>query len=194
MKKFFVISLPRTGTKSMCKMAKICGLKIKHVPTFRYESYLNNHDFFADTPCFVPSFVEKMCQDQSFDSNFIYIEKDHKEIFNSWAKVNLYKNYVWLYNNYMNEESKTKMGVSMIKDIESYQESLSYQFMTQENYSELFSQHKNQVTDIIKKYNEKILFYNFSEGWEPFCGFIESETPNTKIPYLNKDTMFEKVD
>lgn len=194
MKKFFVVSLPRTGTKSLCKMAKTCGLTVKHVPGLRYEGSLMGHQFFADTPCFVPSFVEKVCEDNRYDANFIYIQKDHKEIFESWKKVNLYFNYVWLKERYSNEETKSGMSQSMVFDIESYNESFGNIFLNEDNYSQIFENHKNQITEIIKKYNKNLLVYSFSDGWEPFCNFIETTIPESEIPYLNKDTMFEKID
>lgn len=175
-------------------MAKICGLQIKHVPGFSYENNIMLHDFFADTPCYRPSFVEKMCQNENFDANFIYIEKDHREIFDSWNKVGLFKNYNWMYNQYIDPELKSKMRYSMIYDIESYQEALSDTLMDENNFSELITRHKETMTQIIKKYNKNILFYDFSQGWESFCNFLGCEVKSEELPYINKDTMFEKID
>lgn len=194
MKKFFIVSLPRTGTKSLCKMAKICGFNIKHVPGFSYEEKLKEFNFFADTPCYRPTFIEELCKNEDFDANFIYIEKDPKETFDSWVRVNLYKNYVGLYNDYKDEERKSKMRYSGIYDIESYDEAFSNTFLDQNNFDEIFLKHKQLVSDVIKKYNKNLLVYKFTDGWKPFCDFIGSKQPATEIPYLNKDTMFEKID
>jgi hypothetical protein len=193
MKKFFVISLPRTGTKSLCKMAKICGLKYKHVPHLNYENNLKLYDFFSDTPCFVPSFVEKVCKNTDFDANFIYIEKEFDSIYNSWMKVNLYRNYVSLYLKYK-EDPNNLLNKSMIFDIESYNESFSNVLLEESNCVELFTSHRDKVFDIIKNYKKKLLIYNFNEGWDSFCNFLECDIPNMELPHININTMFEKID
>lgn len=194
MKKFFVVSLPRTGTKSLCKMAKICGLRIKHVPGFNYKGSLNNFDFFSDTPCYRPSFVEEMCNNDDFDANFIYIEKDFEKIFDSWNKVGLYRNYKKMYEDYVNKEKKMEMRYSMVYDVESYDESFSKTFMNEANYNDVFHKHKESIIDIIKKYNKNLLVYKFSDEWKPFCDFIGCEEQTSDLPYINKNTMFEKID
>ena len=56
---FFVVSLPRTGTKSVCKMADLCDLKPMHVldTSKRLISHIENgYNFFADTPFYNPNF------------------------------------------------------------------------------------------------------------------------------------------
>lgn len=194
MKKYFVVSLPRTGTKSLCNMAHSCGYKFKHVPHFSFEDRLKEgYNFFSDTPCFVPSFIENLCKRTDFESHFIYIEKDYENIFKSWVKVNLYQNYVGMYRDYFDSEKKETMRYGMQYDIQSYNESFSNEFLTVDNHKLLFDQHKKKIFKIIKNYNKKILTYKFEDGWEPFCKFLESDVPSCEIPYINVNTMFEKI-
>lgn len=191
---YFVVSLPRTGTKSICRMAHECGFNIKHAPVNTFQSRLNEgHNFFADTPCFVPSFVESICQRKDIKPKFIFIDKDHEKTFLSWNKVNLHLNYSRMYNQYMNEEERSKMKQSTMTDFISLHESFSEKFMDVSNYNELFETHKQTVLSIIKKYNKDLLIYKFTEGWKSFCEFLNCEEPNIEIPHLNTDTMFEKI-
>jgi len=191
---YFVISLPRTGTKSICRMAHECGFKIKHAPVNTFESRFNEgHNFFADTPCFVPSFVENICQRDDINPRFIFIEKNHEMTFQSWRKVNLHLNYSRMYNQYMNEETRSQMKKSTMTDFMSLHESFSQTFMDESNYSELFESHKQKVLSIVKKYNKDLLEYSFTDQWEPFCNFVGCDIPEIEIPHLNIDTMFQPI-
>lgn len=191
---YFVVSPPRTGTKSLCRMAHECGYKIKHAPVTTVENRLNDgHNFFADTPCFVPSFIDKMCDREDINVKFIYIEKDYDSIFNSWKKVNLHLNYTRMYNQYMNEDSRKNMTVTTLTDFLSLHETFSEVYMDENNYNELFDTHKQKVLSIINQKNKEVLMYKFTDGWEPFCKFLECEIPTTDIPHLNIDTMFQQI-
>lgn len=191
---YFVISLPRTGTKSISKMAHVCGLNFKHAPVNTFDrDYRSGKNFFADTPCYVPSFIENVIKINGITPKFIYIEKDFTEIFNSWKKVNLYRNYISMYNSYIDEESRKKMGHNSIKDFESLNECFLNTYMDENNYYDLFEKHKQKVLSIVKENNKEILMYRFSDGWEPFCNFLNCEVPNINIPHLNINTMFEKI-
>lgn len=191
---YFVVSLPRTGTKSISKMAQILGLNIKHGFGNGFQSFLDRgHDFFADTPTYVPSFIDSICKTDKFIPKFIYIDKDFDEIYHSWVKVGLYKNYVGMWNQYNDDEKKTTLSRYSLIDIQSYSESFSFEFMEENNYINLFQKHRDKIFEIIRKNNRDLLIYNFSDGWKPLCDFMNIDTPNEVIPHLNQDTMFEKI-
>lgn len=191
---YFVISPPRTGTKSVCRMAHQCGFKIKHAPVNTVKNRLNDgHNFFADTPCFVPSFIESICENEDFEPRFIYIEKDFDKIFDSWKKVNLYLNYTRMYNQFMDESSREKMSVTSKTDFLSLHEIFSESFLDENNYEKLFKDHREKVLSIVKNKNKKVLIYKFEDGWEPFCKFLECDIPETEIPHININTMFEQI-
>ncbi len=191
---YFVVSPPRTGTKSLCRMAHECGYKFKHAPVTTVENRLNDgHNFFADTPCFVPSFIEKICDRGDINPKFIYIDKDFGETFDSWKKVNLYLNYTRMYNQYMNEELRANMSLTTRTDFLSLHETFSEDFMDENNYEKLFEIHKQKVLSIITEKNKEVLIYKFTDGWEPFCKFLDCEVPKSEVPHLNINTMFEKI-
>ena len=180
--KYFVISLPRTGTTSLSKMARICGLNPKHAP----HSYWMNHikkdefNFFSDTPIFDPNIIEKIIQDSSYESKFIFIDRDFSDIFKSWIKMGLFQNYLGFYGNEKNF------------DFVSYNNAFNNQKLSEENYFELFSNHKKTVLDLVKENNKDFLIYNFDMGWVPFCDFLGVEIPTEEIPKLNTNTFFDK--
>ena len=191
---YFVVSLPRTGTKSICKMANILGFDFKHTFVGTIDRDIQRGvKFFSDTPSYVPSFIEQMCKKTDIIPKFIYIDKKPEDIFSSWNKVTLYRNYLNMYSQYFDEEQREKMSIHSINDFLSYHESFSEIILKEENCQELIIQHKNKVIEIIEKYKRELLIYNFEEGWKPFCGFLDCEVPNIEIPHLNTDTMFEKI-
>ena len=188
--KFFVISLPRSGTTSISKMAKMCGLSPQHAPLWSLDNNINgkDFDFFSDTPTFCPSYVEKACQNETINAKFIFVDRDFELIFKSWNKVSLFRNY----DSWFSMEPNT-MNAGQKFDFKSYLETFDDNKLTPENYKELFENHKNKVLEIVKKYNKEILIYNFSDGWEPFCDFIGCEIPNEQLPHLNRTNMFDKL-
>jgi len=191
---YFVISLPRTGTKSLCKMAHECGKTFRHAPVNTFDRELNNDIvFFADTPCFVPSFIEKVLKIEDINPKFIYIDKNFSEIFESWKKVNLYLNYTRMFNQFFDKENRSIMHPNSVTDFLSLHESLNETFMDENNFDSLFELHKEKVISIVKENNKELLIYNFQDGWDPFCNFLECDVPYSKIPHLNIETMFEKI-
>lgn len=180
--KYFVVSLPRTGTTSLSKMARICGLNPKHAPHYYWDRHLENNifDFFSDTPVFSPSTIQKIIDNTNFESKFIFIEKDFTEIFESWVKMGLFYNYKGFY------------GETTNFDFVSYNDAFGNQELTEQNYEEIFSNHKKIVIDLIQKNNKPLLMYNFNMGWDPFCEFLQVQVPNEPIPTLNKNTFFDE--
>ena len=108
---------------------------------------------------------------------FFYSEKDapHYQLFSS--DINHIKRHF--------PESKIK--TKFIKAI------TINNFLDENNYEEVFHNHKNIVIDLVKKYNKELLMYNFKDGWKPFCDFLNVETPNKDIPWINKNKMFDKI-
>jgi hypothetical protein len=192
---YFVVSLPRTGTKSISKMAQILGFNTKHGFGNGFETFFDRgFDFFADTPSYVPSFIESVCKSEKFIPKFIYIDKNFDEIYQSWVKVGLYKNYVGMWNQYNDEEKKTTtLSRYSLIDIESYSESFLSQFMNEKNYQELFQKHQDKIFEIIQKNNRNLLIYNFSDGWKPLCEFLNKDIRNEVMPHINQNTMFDKI-
>jgi len=180
--KYFVVSLPRTGTTSLSKMARICGLNAKHVPHKYWKNYIDNNvfNFFSDTPIYDPTIVEQICSMDVVNSRFIYVNKDFTEVFNSWKRMGLLRNYENFYGNEQNF------------DFISYDNAFDNNRMSEINYHEIFNNHKNKVLNIIEKHNKNILIYNFEDGWKPFCDFLGCDIPNEKIPKLNTNSFFEK--
>ena len=191
--KYFVVSLPRTGTTTLCKMGNIVGLNAKHCPHKQLSHFLktNQYNFFSDTPIFTPSTIDIICVNKNYDSKFIFIDRDFTDIFQSWIKVNLFGNYLHIINTYNN--NKDGISSSMLFDYESYVEAFDNKILNEVNYLEIFNKHKKMVIDKILGNDKPLLVYNFNDGWKPFCDFIGTDIPNVDIPILNKDKMFEQI-
>jgi hypothetical protein len=187
--KYFVISLPRSGTSSICKMANICGLNFSHAPHIYFQRRINEDiDLFADTPIYCPDTIEEIINNKNIDSRFIYIDRNFKDIFNSWVNVGLYRNYISMYNSNFQNLKKT-----MQYDLESYNKAFGDVKLEESNCEDIFHRHREKVLSIVNSYNKKILIYNFDKGWDDFCNFIERDIPNVTIPQLNKNKMFDKI-
>jgi len=186
--KYFVVSLPRTGTTSICQMAKICGFNPKHAPQMYFDSFLGRHDFFSDTPVFCPSVINQIISNNNINSKFIYIERDFDIVFDSWKRVNLYKNYSGMVSGKKSGEILSK---SMQFDIDSYENAFDYKFLDENKYKEIFESHKKTVLNIIEGNEKPLLIYNFEDGWKPFCDFLNVDVPEKDIPLLNKNKMFD---
>lgn len=179
--KYFVVSLPRTGTNSITEMANICGLRTKHCPFEYFDVYVenDNYDFYSDTPVYVPSVIEKLCLKDNV--KFIYIDRPYSEIFNSWINYGLFRTY----NEMIIENERKTISRGRLFDFKSYNESFSDKKLSETTYDEIFNQHKEIVIDLIGKYNKELLIYKFSDGWEPFCDFLQVQIPDVEIPKLN---------
>lgn len=186
--KYFVVSLSRTDTTSICEMSKICGLNPKHAPQMYFDSFLGRHDFFSDTPVFCPSVITQIVSDDTINSKFIYIQRDFDIVFDSWKRVNLYTNYTRMFSGKKSGEILKK---SMQFDIDFYENAFNYKFLDENNYKEIFENHKKTVLNIIEKHKKPLLIYNFEDGWKPFCDFLNADIPEKDIPFLNKNKMFD---
>ena len=188
-KRYFVISLPRTGTSSLTKMAMECGMRSRHAPHSLWKRCIKDHDFLTDTPIFCPHVINEICKLKDYDTNFIYIERNYDEIFDSWKRVNLYKSYSNMKNNFHNPNHDKPIPFDFI----SYQSAFNGQHLSETNYKELFDIHKQTVFNIVHTNNRPLMIYNFSQGWEPFCSFIGKEQPCESLPHINKNRMLEKI-
>lgn len=187
---YSVISLPRTGTKSICKMANICGLHSCHGPlwSLKYHLFQSKFNFFADTPMYSPDFVNFVGEQENLNVKFIYIEKSPSAIFESWEKVGLHRNYIGLKSDRNNLKYEGEKF-----DIQILDQTFNSVFPTKENFEELYNIHRATVQDIVKCNNREILFYDFADGWAPFCEYINTDIPSEEIPHLNINTMFDKI-
>ena len=179
--KYFVISLPRTGTTSLSKMSRICGLSPKHAPHVSWRSQIKSDkfNFFSDTPIFDPTVVEQLCKLEDVQSKFIFIDRDFETTYKSWVKMGLFKNYENFYGNEKNF------------DFVSYNNSFQNIKLDSSNYFEVFQKHKDLVLKIVNEYKKDLLIYNFDMGWKPFCDFLNCDIPTEEIPKLNTNTFFD---
>lgn len=182
--KYFVVSLPRTGTKSLCKMAGTVGLKFNHAPSVALPRSLHDNtiQFFADTPLYAPSYIEHMVRRD--DYKFIYIDREVSEWKDSFERVGLHVNYDRLLtpspsNSYMELD---RMCLSEVFDSIPYDTETATQF---------FQTHKEIMYDMIP--HHKLLTYEFTMGWEPFCEYLGVPVPQDILPHVNKNTMFEAL-
>jgi hypothetical protein len=186
--KVFVVSLPRTGTKSMCQMLKDLGYDVKHVAGPYLEAFAKKHDALADTPVFAYYAIDYLLKTYP-TAKFIYIEKDFKEWFDSMVKVNLARNF-----NKMLSQDYESLSNHSKADLDSLVSVFGKLEISEDNYKELerkFFDHRVHVFEEIP--SEQLLFYRFSMGWQPLCDFLNKPTPVKDVPHLNQDTMFDNL-
>lgn len=185
MKKYFIVSPPRTGTKSMCKMVSILGFTFKHVPSTALKRLLNENKIqvFADTPIYVPSVINTLIHNENH--KFIYCDRDIDEWLDSFERVNLHKNYTALLNNMI-----PKNGINDL-DRTSLGEFFSFEEYNQTIAKLSFINHREYIIDAIPK--EKLLIYNFKSGWVDLCKFVNKDIPDCDIPHLNKNSIYEII-
>lgn len=178
--KVFVVSLPRTGTTSMCKMLNDLGYKAKHVPSCFYEKWAaEGFNAFADTPCFAPTFVKEHSL-LNPKNKFIFIEKDFGEWIKSFESVKLDRSY----NILLNQRDPTKLNVVSINEIKAYGEVFGFGGVyTQSLFLERAMQHAENIKEMLS--SDQFLSYNFQMGWTPLCDFLNTPIPNAPLPVLN---------
>ena len=183
--KYFIVSLPRTGTKSLCSMTSTLGLTFKHVPSSVLPRLLKENEIqvFADTPVFTPSTFIPLTD--SVNHKFIYIKRNVDEWVDSFERVNLSNNYMALHTGKIAENCITKMDRTCLEEI-----------FDNQNYStdlakDRFDWHYNQVLDNIPE--NRLLIYEFDMGWDPLCEFMGKDIPEEPIPQINKNTMFDPI-
>jgi hypothetical protein len=169
---YFLTSLPKSGTTSLCRMADMCGLKSLHVlKNVSLISALNEgYNFYADTPFYSPEFLIGLLEfeiQKKYNIKFIYshrINNDHKK---SLEKMYLNWNI-----------PKPTNKISLLDHI------LHNKIKKYDNEN-----HHLYIKTISTIYNINLLNYNFSEGWASFCEFINKPIPKDTIPHLNKSCL-----
>lgn len=172
---YLVVSLPRTGTTSLCEMAKICGIKNLHVLSIPFISAIDQgYGFFADTPFYSPEFLLGLLETnfQNHKYKFIYAHRDDNE----WSKsINkLYEK--WPVNISFNDILLKKRIVLLDKVCH----------RTIKKTPQIPSEHYKIIKNICSLYHVPMLDYRFSDGWESFCNFTHTNIPqDIKIPHKN---------
>jgi hypothetical protein len=185
--KFIVVSLPRTGTLSMCQMLTSLGFTCEHPVGPSWKAFLGrfNRNVLADTPMFAPSTIQYVL-DRSNEVKFIYINKNPQDWVASMVKVGLKR----AHNSYYNTPDWDSFAPHAAIDFKSLNEVLDGVF-AEDNACEKFEEHKLFVKGTIPP--ERLLTYHFSEGWEPLCEFVGKPVSNIEVPHLNINTMFDKI-
>ena len=179
----FVVSPPRTGTVSICKMADMCGYRSKHAPIWTIKNHRSRiFNFYADTPCYEPEHI-KGWVDESPEYKFIYIDKPPEELIDSWIKVGLINNY----ENFQSAPTE-QLNPGQKYDKEIYTKAFTNKLST-ETAVDIFMNHRDTIISIIP--SNRLLIYKFDDGWDPFCDFLHVKVPKTSIPRLNINTMFD---
>jgi len=183
-----VCSLPRTGTLSLTKMAKIVGLNALHVGGKHAFAYLQSkrYEFYSDTPFYSLIFLEMI---KGFDFNLIYIDKDPLAIYNSFLKVGLSRNFKLLEDWFNKNTSKPAQTFDYFNLLEVFKKT----DLNQESFCQEVLIHKEKIINFAKTDNKPLLIYKFSDGWDPFCKFLNVDIPSEPLPHLNQSTMFDKI-
>lgn len=171
---YLVVSPPRSGTNSICKMAEICGLKSSHVLRKPFYQAIKEFDFFADTPFYSPEFLIGILN-CGIQCKFIYLDRPTNEIIESMRGVGIL--------NYMKRKISGIKCFALINDF--------FTWNSLRNFG--IENHKENIESLATAYKVPMLVYNFSMGWEPFCEFVDCPVPNADIPHLNKKQMKQNV-
>ncbi len=170
-------------------MMKQLGFGTCHAPGPTFEDFLTTrHDInvLADTPCFQPSMVQSIL-DRSNETKFIYIDKTAKAWIESMFKVGLDKAYA---SNYKLVHNGSASPYNQM-DYDAMAEIMNGGDFTESTAREAFFKHKKMIESIIPQ--DRLLVYNFNQGWEALCKFAGKGIPDIDIPHLNKDTMFDQI-
>ena len=184
--KIFIVSLPRTGTKSLTKMLMILGYKASHCPSIRFEWELhaNVNEVYADTPIYRPSLFGELAKNSS--NKFIFIDRDIDSWLKSFETQKLHNSYL----DYISRDDAKLHRVSKL-DRDSLVEVFQEPYYTSELAKVRFQIHREKVEELIPP--DQLLVYNFNDGWNPLCNFLGKQFPEIDIPHINKDTLFEKI-
>lgn len=184
--RFFVVSLPRTGTKSLCKMAGMMGMIYKHVPSTGLDRMLrlNDADLYADTPVFAPSVFKELVKDER--NKFIYIDRPIDSWLESFDRVGMPQNYMSLHTGKIAENSVNKLDRTVLEEV-----------FRNSNYSDKVarSAYRHHHLQVIKNIPaDRLLVYKFSHGWEPLAEFVGRDVPQAvQVPHINQNTMYDAI-
>jgi hypothetical protein len=184
--RFFCVSLPRTGTKSLCKMFGILGFNFKHNPGPNARHYIKNKSIhmFADTPIYSPSVFLELAKEPI--NKFIYINRPVNEWVESFEYVRLdksYADYLSKPDDFYGEKGALdkKCLLEMFNNVTEY---------TTELARESYHRHRQAVMTLD---SNRLLIYKFEQGWEPLCEFVGKPVPSEPIPKINSKTLYEPI-
>lgn len=179
--RYIVVSLPRTGTRSICQMAEIVGFMQKHV-SINWQADLLRYEFFSDTPYFAPSVVRELAASSGFDTRFIYLDRKFDDWYSSFKQVGLLANFSGFLS-----AGEDSLSPTQKFDKHYYSDALGPVPIDSPSVAEnAYVQHRLTVHDILRSNHRPLLVYSFSDGWEPFCHFVGKPVPNHPLPHLNK--------
>ncbi len=127
----------------------------------------NGYNMYADTPFYLPSFLNGVIQSNPIDISFIHCHRDQK----SWEKS---------IGDFLKKWSPSALDSKHSKILN---DNLCYEYVTQETS---LKKHYEMIKEISNVYNIPLLDYEFKDGWKPFCEFISKDVPNVELPFLNK--------
>jgi hypothetical protein len=186
--KYFVISLPRSGTSSLRVMFENIGLKVLHAPgnTF-FRSIDWDIDFYCDTPIYTEDCIHNILEwseSKNFIPKFIYINRSAKSVWNSWNQSGLYKNYLEMYES---REKGGQLNGPQSFDLESYDSAFGNEKWTNQNSEEVVLRHKEKVCNLVNHSGKSLLIFDFEKGYDQLCEFLGVDLPeNSEVPHINK--------
>ena len=185
--KYVVASLPRSGTRSLNRMAALVGLAQKHV-SYSWRTDFQDFDLFSDTPFFAPSVLEELAAFRGVDVRFIYIERTPEEWFSSFERVGLAATFRHLC---VTDDQHLHPGQQFDKRY--YTDALGPDPLDASSGVVAYRAHRARVFDIARTHNRPLFSYSFSMGWAPLCRFLGVPTPDVAIPHLNRTSMFDAI-
>lgn len=171
---YFVTSLPRSGTTSLCEMANICGLKSLHVlKSMSFKQSLDcGYVFFADTPFYSPEFLMGLLEcglQEKYLIKFVYSHTKKDDHLKSINK--LYS--IW------KPSKRFKLKIDLM-DI------LCHRNIVLTDKNNYIDKHYTYIKHISSFYGISLLDFSFRNGWNQFCKYLDKPIPNISIPHKNK--------
>jgi hypothetical protein len=183
-----MVSLPRTGTTSFCRMTDILGYT-SYTPALNKIQklfYGRTGMSFSDTPCFAPSVYNEFLNSGQ-KTLFVYIDRDFDSWFDSMTKsTNLLRTQ---YNLMRLEDEKIKKPELFIDRKYYYEVFGDFDYYSKEFKQiirQRFFEHRRRCFEDLKNH---LLIYKFSQGWKPLCDFLQVNIPNEEIPHLHNMSM-----
>jgi len=180
-----IVSLPRSGTKSISKCLQILGYSTKHCPSDVLAVYLNDraYDVYADTPLYCPSIFSNLCLEPS--NKFIYIDREVESWVDSFQRTKLHDAYMdYLSKDYL------KWATARL-DKQCLIEIFHGTSWSKEMAISAYNDHREKVMNIIPP--SQLLCYKFEDGWKTLCEFLNKPIPHVMTPHINKNTLFETI-
>ena len=183
--KIFIVSLPRSGTKSLSKMLTILGYSIKHCPSDVLSVYLqrNEFDVYADTPVYCDSIFSKLCLEPS--NKFIYIDREVESWLDSFQRTALHVSYT----DYLSKDDLRWATARL--DKQCLIEVFHGEAWCKEMAIAAYNEHKEKVMNTIPQ--SQLFCYKFEEGWESLCKFLGKPIPIETIPHINKNCLYDTI-